>query len=91
MKRPALINRIVNSYYYPAFFAGFFAISMSFITRLLLLLKSSAGVDWNVGNITGLFGIGLLFDIIIASYFIIPLVLHLWWMNDRMYAKKARL
>ncbi len=91
MKRPALMNRIVNSYYYPAFFAGFFAISISFITRLLLLLKSSSGVDWNVGNIIGLFGIGLLFDLIIASYFMIPLVLHLWWMNDRMYAKKARI
>ena len=91
MKRPALMNRIVNSYYYPAFFAGFFAISISFITRLLLLLNSSSGVDWNVGTIIGLFSIGLLFDLIIASYFMIPLVLHLWWMNDRMYAKKAQL
>ncbi len=86
-----MIKRLVNSYYYPVFFAGFFAILISFLTRLLLLIHSSDGVSFSAINVFGLFGIGFLFDLVIASYFSIPILFHLWFTNDKMYSKKARL
>jgi len=58
------------------------------ITRLLLLIKSSPGVEWSATNIIGVFGIGLLYDLVIASYFMVPVVLHLWWTNEKMYDRK---
>ncbi|MEO8584382.1 MAG: LTA synthase family protein, partial [Flavitalea sp.] len=64
------------------------AIAISTITRLLLLLKSAHGVDWTFTNIAGLFLIGFFYDIIIASYFMIPIVLHLWITNELMYKPK---
>jgi phosphoglycerol transferase MdoB-like AlkP superfamily enzyme len=60
------------------------------ITRLLLLIKSYHGVDWNVTNIIGIFGLGLLYDLVIASYFMVPVVLHLWWTNEKMYDRKLK-
>ena len=73
------------SYYRPAFVTGLTVILISTITRLSLLLKSAHGVDWTFTNIAGIFAIGLLYDIVIAFYFMAPVVLHLWWTNEKMY------
>ncbi|MFT3827957.1 MAG: LTA synthase family protein [Chitinophagaceae bacterium] len=78
------------AYYTPVFIIALILIGISFITRVLLLAKASAGISWNFSNITGLFGIGLLYDMVIAAYCMLPLLLHLWWMNDTMYTRKAK-
>jgi hypothetical protein len=66
--KPLRANRILNSYYAPVFIIGLIAIGISTVTRLLLLIKSSAGVDWSFTNIAGLFLIGLFYDLVVASY-----------------------
>jgi phosphoglycerol transferase MdoB-like AlkP superfamily enzyme len=75
-------------YYLPAFVTGITVLIISMVTRLLLLFKSAHGVDWSVINLSGIIGIGLVYDIAIAAYFMIPIILHLWWTNEKMYEGK---
>ncbi|AXY77966.1 alkaline phosphatase family protein [Paraflavitalea soli] len=60
---------------------------LSTITRIALLLATtSAGIT--IGQFSGLFSIGFLYDLAIASFLIIPFVLHLWLQNNLIYQKK---
>jgi phosphoglycerol transferase MdoB-like AlkP superfamily enzyme len=63
--------------------------TISFLTRIALLAKSYSNVDFTLLNVLGIFLVGLFYDIINASYFIIPTVLYVWLMPDRFY-RKAR-
>ncbi len=81
----ASIASLNFKYYRPALVTGVTVVAISTITRLLLLLKSASGVEWTISSISGLLSIGLLYDLVIASYVMLPLVVHLWWTNERMY------
>ena len=63
-------------------------ISLSVITRIALLFKSAATVDFTVLNILGIFGIGLCYDLINAAYFILPLMLYIWLLPGRIMNKR---
>lgn len=65
---------------------GFFII-LAAITRIGLLLATNAS-GITVGQFTGLFFIGFLYDLAVASFVIIPFVLHLWLQVDLIYRKK---
>ena len=87
MNKPLRASRILNSYYAPVFIIGLMAIFISTVTRLLLLIKSAGGVDWSFGNVAGIFFIGLFYDLVVASYCIIPIMLLTWFTGDKVYAK----
>lgn len=61
---------------------------ISFGTRTALLIVSAQEVSFTFLNFIGLYGIGLFYDLVNASYFIIPLVLYLWIMPSRWFAKR---
>jgi phosphoglycerol transferase MdoB-like AlkP superfamily enzyme len=63
-------------------------VSISMITRLLLLIKSGSAVDYTFLNLLGIFFIGLFFDLVNASYAILPLVLYVWLMPSKVYNKR---
>lgn len=58
---------------------------ITMVTRLALLLVSASGFEWTFRNITGTFLVGLLFDIGVCSFLLVPMVLHTWFVNERMY------
>lgn len=58
---------------------------ISFITRVVLLVYSGSSFDFTFLNIIGVFGIGLFYDLCMCSFFIIPIVLHIWFTNEKMY------
>jgi phosphoglycerol transferase MdoB-like AlkP superfamily enzyme len=60
-------------------------VGISFLTRTMLLVASAAEVPFTIFNILGLYGIGLFYDLVNATYFIIPLVLFLWFMPARWF------
>jgi phosphoglycerol transferase MdoB-like AlkP superfamily enzyme len=60
---------------------------ISFLTRTALLIVSASEIPFTFLNIIGLYSIGLFYDLVNASYFIIPLVLYLWLMPHRWFAK----
>lgn len=62
-------------------------IIISFTLRLFLFIKSSSDVDFTLGNILGIFFIGLLSDLINAAYAGIPLALYLWLVPEKLFRK----
>ena len=73
---------------------GLFALMVSFLlivslsVRIALLIKSSGNIDFTFLNVAGIFGIGLFFDLVNASYFIIPFVVYVWLIPDRIFVKR---
>lgn len=51
------------------------------------MIKSFSGVDFTILNLAGIFFLGLFYDLVNASYFIIPLILYLWLVPDRLFRK----
>lgn len=68
---------------------AFLLVIISFTLRLLLLIKSAGDVDFTVGNILGIFFIGLLSDLINAAYAGIPLVLYLWLIPEKIFRRRG--
>jgi hypothetical protein len=63
-------------------------VAVSLITRISLLVFSAASFDFTFRNLFGVITIGLFFDLVNASYFVLPLILFLWLMPERIYQKK---
>jgi phosphoglycerol transferase MdoB-like AlkP superfamily enzyme len=66
----------------------FILVSVSFVTRLALLVVSASQVPFSLVNILGIFFIGLFYDLVNASYAIIPLVLYLWFVPNAIFIKQ---
>ncbi len=60
---------------------------ISLTIRTALLIKSASNIEFTPGNFVGIYIIGLCFDLINASYFIIPFVVYLWLVPNRIFAK----
>ncbi len=66
----------------------FILVGISFATRLALLAESHAAGELPLFTIFEAFFIGFFFDLINATYFIIPLAVYLWVCPERIFAKK---
>jgi len=64
-------------------------VSVSTITRVILLIKSFPEVDLTIGNSVAIFVIGFLYDLANAVYFSVPFVLYLWLMPKRLFQKSG--
>lgn len=62
--------------------------SLSFITRVILMIKSWPNLDLNPLYLVGTFLIGLFYDLVVCSFFAIPVALYCWLMKDSWYQKK---
>ena len=60
-------------------------LSISLLTRLALLVKTGDAAEPSLAHLLQMFGVGLAFDIVAASYFFIPLALFLFLVPDRVY------
>lgn len=63
-------------------------VAISTLTRIALFFKSIPSIDFSILNFLGIFGFGLAFDLLNASYFLIPLILYLWLIPDKIFRKK---
>jgi len=82
---PPLTTRLFNHRFGPFWLLLFVFLSISLLTRLALLLKTGDAAEPGLMNILQMFGLGLAFDIIAASYFFIPLALFLFLVPNRIY------
>ena len=62
--------------------------SISFITRLFLFIKSWPNLELSFLRFTGIFLIGFFYDLVVSSFFAIPVALYCWLMKDSWYKKK---
>lgn len=83
-----MFNKILNSRYRLLVIVYLLIISTSFLTRLALYFKSVSQLDTNLFQTIGIFLIGLLNDTLMSTFFLIPFVLYLWLIPNKIYAKK---
>ncbi|MEY2917063.1 MAG: hypothetical protein RIS73_777 [Bacteroidota bacterium] len=62
--------------------------SISFITRILLVIKSWPSLELNPLHFIGIFFVGFFYDLIVSSFFAIPVALYCWLMKDSIYQKR---
>jgi phosphoglycerol transferase MdoB-like AlkP superfamily enzyme len=62
--------------------------TLSFITRVTLLIISWPNLELTVLRFLGIFFIGLFYDLVVCSFFAIPVALYCWLMKDSWYQKK---
>ena len=62
--------------------------TLSFITRLTLLIMSWSNLELSIFRLIGIFFIGLFYDMVVCSFFAIPVALYCWLMKDSWYQKK---
>ena len=62
--------------------------SLSFITRATLLIISWPNLELSFLRLIGIFFIGFFYDIIVWSFFAIPVAFYCWLMKDSWYQKK---
>lgn len=84
----SFVKKISCHRFGPVAILVFIIVVISFLTRIALLIQSASDVNWSVGNLLGIFFIGLFYDLVMSSYFIIPLVLYLWIFPDKLYRKR---
>ena len=81
----SVLKKKLSGKYGPVFLLIIIVCSISVLTRLFLLIYSAASFDFSFLNLTGVFLIGLFYDLCMAGYLIIPLILHIWFTNEKMY------
>lgn len=84
----SFIKKICSHRFGPVAIMALIIVVISFLTRVVLLIQSAHNVSWSVGNVLGIFFIGLFFDLVMSTYFMIPLILYLWIFPDGLYRKK---
>jgi len=62
--------------------------TLSFLTRLTLLIISWPNLELTFLRFIGMFFTGLFYDIVVCSFFAIPVALFCWLMKDSWYQKK---
>ena len=63
-------------------------VSFSALVRAALLVRTSANVDFGFVLLLKIFSIGLIYDLITASYFAIPFIVYLLLLPDKIYNKR---
>ncbi|MDN3657649.1 sulfatase-like hydrolase/transferase [Ferruginibacter paludis] len=74
----------------PLFLLTLIICGISFITRLILLIKSWPNLEFSPLLLLGIFVIGLFYDLVVSSFFAIPVALYCWLINDSFFQKKGQ-
>lgn len=74
----------------PAYFVAIFSISVSFLTRILIL--ALFGKEMTVSlPFVGSFLIGMLYDLVVSSFIIIPFVLQIVFTNNFIFTRNGKI
>lgn len=82
-----LFNRFLTGRLSPVFLLVILVLTISFFTRMALLIKTGKNFSLSFSNLTGSFALGTFFDLAMASYLIIPFIFQIWLANEKMYTK----
>ena len=79
---------IFSKKFYPVGFVFFIFVAVSILLRFALIIQSGSNAHMHFGEYAGSFFIGILYDISVALFAIVPFVLYVWLQNDFIYRKK---
>ena len=72
----------------PVAIVAMMVVMISLMTRLVLFFMSWSFLELSLTSVMGIFLIGLFYDLVVASFFSIPILLYCWLMKDSWYQKK---
>jgi phosphoglycerol transferase MdoB-like AlkP superfamily enzyme len=81
-------NSLFKQRFGPLFLLALVICGISFITRLFLLIKSWPNLEFSPLLLPGIFLIGLFYDLVVSSFFAIPVALYCWLINDSFFQRK---
>ena len=87
MKAPSLAGKAMKNQFAPIVLLTLVYLSVGFLTRIVLILSTDSS-NLSFGDIGGLFSIGAFYDLLIALTVLSPMVLHIWFTNERIYRSK---
>jgi phosphoglycerol transferase MdoB-like AlkP superfamily enzyme len=82
-------RNLLNSRFAPVWLIILVYLSVGMLTRIVLMLQTH-DAHFSFTNVLGQFAIGLFFDLFIALVVTIPLLLHIWFTNEKLYSKNLR-
>lgn len=82
------LNKTFQQRYGPVVLMALLVTVVSLLTRITLIIYSFGELDYNIPGIIGSLLTGLFYDIIVASFFVLPLALYCWLMKDSLYRKR---
>jgi phosphoglycerol transferase MdoB-like AlkP superfamily enzyme len=83
-----MLKKIFNHRFGPVALVAVLVCLISFITRIILLVKSWPSLELNALSFLGIFLIGFFYDLVVSCFFAIPVALYCWLMKDSIYQKK---
>jgi phosphoglycerol transferase MdoB-like AlkP superfamily enzyme len=81
-------RQIFNHRFGPVAVITIIVCAISFLTRLVLFIKSWPALELNPLSCIGIFIVGFFYDLVVSSFFAIPVALYCWLMKDSLYQKK---
>ena len=82
------MQKILTHRFGPLLVLAIIVCALNFIIRLTLLIKSWADVELSLLSFLGIFIVGLFYDLVVWSFFAIPVAFYCWLMKDSWYKKK---
>lgn len=79
---------VFNHRFGPLILVALLVTGLSFLTRIFLFAWSWKNLEFNFARLAGVFLIGFFYDLVVASFFCIPVALYCWLMKDSWYRKK---
>ena len=83
------LQQAVRHRYGPLIVLALILFTLSFLTRIILLIISWPNLELSFLKLIGIFFIGLFYDIVVCSFFAIPVALFCWLMKDSWYQKNG--
>jgi len=83
------VQKITSNRFGLVLLLTFLLVAISTLTRLALFTYAIISVNFSLLSILGILALGLFFDLVNATYFMIPLLLLLWLMPERLFQKKG--
>jgi len=82
------MQKILTHRFGPLIVLAIIVCALNFIIRLTLLIKSWTDVELSFLSFLGIFIVGLFYDLVVWSFFAIPVAFYCWLMKDSWYKKK---
>lgn len=85
----ALVSRIFTHRFGPVALIALFLVGLSFAVRVVLLIENSIEADASIlASTPRILGIGMFYDLVVASYVAAPFALYQWLVPERIYCAR---
>ncbi len=85
---PSRFQKIFQHRFGPVLLMFLLIMGVSSLTRIVLVIYSFAELEHNFFGIVAALLTGILYDFLVASFFVLPLAMYCWLMKDSLYRRQ---